>query len=109
VLAVEDVGVTRLEPQSRTTIQVPTQVRQSGGFTVTATLTTPAGGPLGESVQLRVKSTAYGTVTLAITVGAGVLLGLLFLRRLVRFLLSRRRPAAEEAEPVAVPPVRSPV
>jgi hypothetical protein len=108
-LDAEDVGVTRLEPQSRTTVQVPTHVRQSGGFAVTATLTTPAGGALGESVQLQVKSTAYGTVTLAITLGAGVLLGLLFLRRLVRFLISRRRPAAEPAEPVTVPPVRSPV
>jgi hypothetical protein len=107
-LSAEDVGVTRLEPQSRTTIQVPTHVRQSGGFTVTATLTTPAGGALGTPVQLQVKSTAYGTVTLAITIGAGVLLGLLFLRRLVRFLLRRRRPA-EPVEPVAVPPVRSPV
>jgi hypothetical protein len=108
-LETEDVGVIRLEPQSRTTIQVPTQVRKSGGFAVTATLTTPAGGPLGESVQLQVRSTAYGSVTLAITLGAGALLGLLFLRRLVRFLLARRRPAVEPAEPVTVPPVRSPV
>ena len=108
-LSAEDVGVTRLEPQSRTTVQVPTQVRQSGGFAVTATLTTPAGGPLGEPVQLQVKSTAYGSVTLAITLGAAALLGLLFLRRLVRFLLRRRRPVAEPAEPVSLPPVRSPV
>jgi hypothetical protein len=111
-LSTEDVGVTRLEPQSRTTVQVPTQVRQSGSFAVTATLTTPAGGPLGAPVQLQVRSTAYGTVTLAITLGAGVLLGLLFLRRLVRFLVARRRAAtaaAQPAEPVAVPPVRSPV
>jgi hypothetical protein len=108
-LRAEDLGVTRLEPQSRTTVQVPTEVRQSGGFAVTATLTTPAGGPLGESVQLQVKSTAYGTVTLVITLGAGALLGLLFLRRLVRFLVKRRRPVAEPAAPVTVPPVRSPV
>ena len=111
-LSTEDVGVTRLEPQSRTTVQVPTQVRQSGSFAVTAALTTPAGGPLGAPVQLQVRSTAYGTVTLAITLGAGVLLGLLFLRRLVRFLGRRRRAAtaaAQPTEPVTVPPVRSPV
>jgi len=48
-------------------------------------------------------------VTLAITLGAGALLGLLFLRRLVRFLLARRRPAVEPPEPITVPPVRSPV
>jgi hypothetical protein len=111
-LTSEDVGVVRLEPQSRTTVQVPTQVRQSGSFTVTAALTTPAGGPLGAPVQLQVRSTVYGTVTLAITLGAGVLLGLLFLRRLVRFLVGRRRAAAaatQPAEPMTVPPVRSPV
>lgn len=80
-----------LEPGTRTTITVPTQVRQSGSFTVLAMLSTPSGGPLGESVQLRVTSTAYGTITLAITIGAAALLGLLFLRRLVLFVLRRRR------------------
>jgi uncharacterized protein DUF6049 len=112
-LSTDDIGVTRLQPQSRTTVRVPAHVRQSGGFTVTAALTTPAGGPLGAPVQLQVKSTAYGTVTLVITVGAAVLLGLLFLRRLVRFLLKRRRgappPDDVPAGPLSVPPVRSPV
>jgi hypothetical protein len=112
-LRTEDTGVTTLEPQSRTTVQVPTHVRQSGSFTVTAMLTTPAGGALGEPVQMQVKSTAYGAVTLVITLGAAALLGLLFLRRLVRFLLNRRRgtPPAEgtTTDPLSVPPVRSPV
>jgi hypothetical protein len=107
----EDIGVTTVQPLSRTTVQVPTSVRQSGSFTVTAMLTTPAGGPLGVPVQLQVKSTAYGTVTLVITLGAGLLLGLLFLRRLVRFLVRRRRgtPAVEDAapDPSPGPPVRS--
>ena len=109
----DDIGVTTLEPLSRTTVQVPTTVRQSGSFAVTAALTTPAGGALGEPVQMQVKSTAYGTVTLVITLGAAVLLGLLFLRRLVRFLVNRRRgtPPAETptSDPLRVPPVRSPV
>ncbi|SDY23001.1 hypothetical protein SAMN05661080_02772 [Modestobacter sp. DSM 44400] len=109
----DDSGVTTLEPLSRTTVRVPTSVQQSGSFAVTAVLTTPAGGPLGEPVQLQVKSTAYGTVTLVITVGAAVLLGLLFLRRLVRFLRGRRggTPPEEDAttDPLTVPPVRSPV
>jgi hypothetical protein len=112
-LKTDDTGVTTLQPQSRTTVQVPTHVRQSGSFAVTATLTTPAGGALGEPVQMQVKSTAYGAVTLVITLGAAALLGLLFLRRLVRFLLHRRRatPPAEDAptDPLSVPPVRSPV
>ena len=112
-LTTDDTGVTTLKPQSRTTVQVPAHVRQSGSFAVTAALTTPAGGALGEPVQMQVKSTAYGAVTLVITLGAAALLGLLFLRRLVRFLLNRRRgtPPAEEPTtgPLSVPPVRSPV
>jgi hypothetical protein len=112
-LTTDDIGVTTLEPQSRTTVQVPTHVRQSGSFAVTAVLTTPAGGALGDPVRLQVKSTAYGTVTLVITLGGAVLLGLLFLRRLVLFLLRRHRgtPPVEDgtADPMVVPPVRSPV
>ncbi|KQS66838.1 DUF6049 family protein [Modestobacter sp. Leaf380] len=100
----DPVPATVLEPGSRTTITVPTQVRQSGSFTVAAMLSTPSGGPLGEPVQLRVTSTAYGPITLAITIGAAALLGLLFLRRLVLFVLRRRRgePTAAD-EDVLVP------
>lgn len=94
-----------LEPRSRTTITVPTQVRQSGSFTVTAMLSTPSGGPLGEPVQLRVTSTAYGPITLAITLGAAALLGLLFLRRLVLFVLRRRRGGPHPVEDDVLVPV----
>ena len=60
------------------------------------------------------KSTAYGSISLLITIGAAVLLGLLFLRRLVNFVLAppargrgdrprrprgRHRRAAAEPEP----------
>jgi hypothetical protein len=67
-------------------------------------------------VQVRVRSTAYGSVSLVITLGAAVLLGLLFLRRLVRWVLRRRggRPedgpaGAPEGAAVPLPPTRSPV
>ncbi len=113
-LSTDDVGVTTLEPSSRTPLQVPAHVRQSGGFAVTARLTTPGGGPLGDAVQLQVRSTAYGSITLGITIGAAALLGLLFLRRAVRFVLRRRRgePADDPSlldGVTAVPPTRSPV
>ncbi|WP_369140185.1 DUF6049 family protein [Modestobacter versicolor] len=113
-LTTDDIGVTTLEPASRTTLQVPAQVRQSGGFAVTARLTTPGGQPLGDDVQMQVKSTAYGPITLAITIGAAVLLGLLFLRRAVRFVLARRRGDHAAEDPLldgvsALPPTRSPV
>ncbi|MGY1753975.1 hypothetical protein [Blastococcus sp. SYSU D01042] len=107
-----------LAPGERATLQVPTSLGQSGGFAVTATLTTPGGSPLGERVQLQVRSTAYGPISLIITIGAASLLGLLFLRRLVHFVLRRRAratgiddggpPVGPDGTPVA-PPTRSPV
>lgn len=87
----DDVELQVLQPGTRTTITVPSEVGQSGSFTVGATLSTPAGGALGQPVQLRVTSTVYGPIALGITIGAAVLLGLLFLRRLVLFVLRRRR------------------
>ncbi|UOY00575.1 DUF6049 family protein [Blastococcus sp. PRF04-17] len=116
-LSIGDIGVQRLAPDERTTLQVPTEVRRSGGFAVTAQLTTPDGTPLGDQISLQVKSTAYGSISLFITIGAAALLGLLFLRRLVNFVLRRRRAgrAAGEAVPEAPegagvqPPNRSPV
>jgi hypothetical protein len=114
-LSIADIGVQTLAPGQRTTLQVPTQVRQSGGFAVTAQLTTPGKAPLGDRISLQVKSTAYGSISLLITVGAAVLLGLLFLRRLVNFVLRRRRAAAApalgapEGAAGAQPPNRSPV
>ncbi len=120
-LSVGDLGDQVLGPEQRTTLQVPTQVRQSGRFGVAATLTTPDGAPLGDPVRLQVQSTAYGSISVVVTIGAAVLLGLLFLRRLVRYLLRRRRgtpgdedgdlpggPAPEGAA-VPLPPTRSPV
>jgi hypothetical protein len=116
-LSISDIGLQTLAPGERTTLQVPTEVRQSGGFAVTAQLTTPAGGPLGDEIQLQVKSTAYGPISLLITIGAAALLGLLFLRRLVKYVLRRRRAAREQAgaegvpegAAVPLPPNRSPV
>jgi Family of unknown function (DUF6049) len=114
-----DIGRQTLAPGQRTTLQVPAQLRRSGGFAVTASLTTPSGQDLGDPVQIRVKSTAYGSIGLFITIGAAALLGLLFLRRLVRFLIRRRRGddrqddgltgAPAEGASVPLPPTRSPV
>ncbi|MGY1811254.1 DUF6049 family protein [Blastococcus sp. SYSU D00820] len=117
-LTVADIGAQELAPGERTVLQVPTEVRQSGRFGVTATITTPDGGALGSPVELQVTSTAYGVISLIITIGAAALLGLLFLRRLVLFVLRRRRgtPGDEEdrsvppeGAAVPLPPTRSPV
>jgi hypothetical protein len=114
-LSISDIGVQTLAPGQRTTLQVPTRVRQSGGFAVTAQLTTPSHAPLGDQIALQVKSTAYGKVSLLITIGAASLLALLFLRRLVNFILRRRRAAGHpheggpEGATGALPSNRSPV
>ena len=49
-----------LEPGERTTLQVPTEVRQSGGFAVTAELTTP-GRQLARRARSRCRSRAPRT------------------------------------------------
>jgi hypothetical protein len=112
-LSIGDIGAVTLAPDERATLQVPTKVRHSGGFAVSAELTTPSGRPLGDRVEMQVKSTAYGPISLLITIGAAALLALLFLRRLIRFVLRRRRTAAAgPAQPeagVPQPPTRSPV
>ena len=118
-LTIEDIGAQELAPGQRTTLQVPTHVGKSGRFAVSASLATPSGGDLGDRVAFQVKSTAYGAISLIITIGAAVLLGLLFLRRAVRFVLGRRRggPPADdlptghgpEGAVVPLPPTRSPV
>jgi hypothetical protein len=112
-LSIGDIGPQTLAPGVRTTLTVPTEVSQTGGFAVTASLTTPGGGPLGDRIDLQVKSTAYGPISLTITIGAAALLGLLFLRRLVLFVLRRRRAAGDQGAPEGAaagqPPTRSPV
>jgi hypothetical protein len=113
-LIIGDIGTQTLAPGQRSTLQVPTEVRQAGGFAVRAQLTTPDGRPMGEDVALRVKSTAYGSISLIITIGAAGLLALLFLRRLVNFLRRRRAAAGDGAAggpegATLRPPNRSPV
>jgi hypothetical protein len=116
-LSIGDIGAQTLAPGQRSTLQVPTEVRQAGGFAVRAQLKTPSGGPLGDEIALQVKSTAYGPISLIITIGAATLLGLLFLRRLIHFVLRRRRaaadaglpPGAPEGTALQPPPNRSPV
>ncbi|WP_166509493.1 DUF6049 family protein [Blastococcus sp. TF02-8] len=111
-LSIGDIGAQTLAPAERTILEVPTDVRQSGGFAVTAMVTTPSGTPLGQQVDMQVKSTAYGPISLSITIGAASLLALLFLRRFVNLLRRRRRSAAAAEVPppgLSAPPTRSPV
>ena len=54
--------------------------------TVIASVRTPAGSTLGAPVQLRVQSTVYGPVALAINLGVAALVVILALRRVSRRL-----------------------
>lgn len=90
-LRADDIGVQEIPANSRRTLQIPTTVERSGTFAVQAQLSTPDGGALGPSVQLTVRSTAYGLVALIVTGGAGALVLLLIARRLIRRIRDGRR------------------
>ncbi|QHC00491.1 hypothetical protein EK0264_09500 [Epidermidibacterium keratini] len=80
-LSAEDSGTLEIGPNQRATVQLNTTVERSGSFSVVAKLVTPEGAPLGEDVRIRVTSSAYGTVALAVTGAAFVMLLLLIGRR----------------------------
>ncbi|MCP3799489.1 hypothetical protein NLX83_09490 [Allokutzneria sp. A3M-2-11 16] len=65
----------KLAPGGGRQIKVNAEVNRSGQFTVTAWLTTPKGGlQLGQPKRLTLRSAAYGSVTLGITLTAGLLM-----------------------------------
>jgi hypothetical protein len=66
---------------------VSAQVTRSGQFTVQAAVRSPDGELLGPPSRLRVRSTAYGTITVWLTASAGVLLVVLAVRRVRRRVL----------------------
>ncbi len=107
-LSTEDIGTQLLTPAGRTLITVPATVERPGEFRVTSTISTPAGGTLGAPVRLTVRSTAYGGIALVITIGAGALLLLLFLLRLVRRLRDGPRSGGPMPEPLEQVPLLSP-
>jgi len=83
---------TEVVPPGRRQLQVSARALVPGDFVITVALATPDGRALpGEPTPLRVRSSAYGKVALAVTVGAFVLLLLGSATRLVR----RRRAAAK--------------
>ncbi|HVF21284.1 MAG TPA: DUF6049 family protein [Mycobacteriales bacterium] len=87
---------TEVVPPGRRQLQVSAQAQVPGDFIITVALATPDGRALpGEPTTLRVRSSAYGKVALAVTIGAFVLLLLGSAARLIR----RRRTASTEPQP----------
>ena len=78
------VGLQLVPARSTRQFVIPAKVSRAGQFSVDVRLSTPGGTPLGEPSTLQVRSTAFGTVTVALTAGAGVVLILLVTRRIVR-------------------------
>lgn len=80
------IDVVQVPAASRRQVRIPTEVIRAGQFSVEAQLSTPGGTPLGPTMPSRIqlRSTAYGTVTLALTGGGAVLLVLLAGYRITR-------------------------
>ena len=70
-------------------VRVPVEVLRSGRFPVNVRLTTPDGVALGDTVKLEVSSSAYGTITVIVTVVAAIALVLLSGRRIIRRVRAR--------------------
>jgi hypothetical protein len=76
--------------RSGRTLYVPTKVLRSGWLSIDVVLSTPGGMQLGSPARLRLRSSAYGTITLAVTGTAFALLVLLAGRRIYRRVRAAR-------------------
>jgi hypothetical protein len=81
----------------QTTVDVHATAKTSGVFPLTVQLLTPGGQKYGTPVQLYVRSTVYGTITLVITAAATALLLIAVAIRLVRRTRAARRSSATPA------------
>ena len=106
-LRVAPIDVQQVPPLGRRQVSVNAQVTRAGQFTVDAAVSTPDGGLLGPPSHLKVRSTAYGTITAWLTAIAGGLLVLLAARRVWRRVREAEQPAARVA-PGAPPTVEQP-
>ncbi|HET8641361.1 MAG TPA: DUF6049 family protein, partial [Pseudonocardiaceae bacterium] len=87
------IDVVQVPAASRRQVRIPTEVIRAGQFSVEAQLSTPGGTPLGPPAASRIqlRSTAYGTVTLALTGGGAILLVLLAGLRITRRVRAARK------------------
>lgn len=76
------VGLQLVPAHSTRQLVIPAKVSRAGQFSVDARLSTPGGTSLGEPSTLQLRSTAFGRVTVALTVGASAVLVLLVMRRI---------------------------
>lgn len=78
------VGPQLVPARSTRQLVIPAKVSRAGQFSVIVQLSTPGGTSLGEPSSLQLRSTAFSTVTVALTASAGAALILLVAHRIVR-------------------------
>ncbi|WP_156365165.1 DUF6049 family protein [Sciscionella sediminilitoris] len=83
----------RIPAHNSRTVLIPVKVQRSGRFNVDIKLTTPGQTPLGKPTRVDVSSSAFGMVTVAITITAFVALILLAGRRIYRRIRAARTSA----------------
>jgi hypothetical protein len=102
-LHVAPIEVQQIPPLGRRQVSVNAQVTRAGQFTVEAAVRTPAGGVLGPPSRLRVRSTAYGTITGWLTAIAGALLVVLTARRIWRRVRGEQKRPTARVDPTPPP------
>lgn len=102
-LRVTPIDVQQIPPLGRRQVSVNAQVTRAGQFTVEAAVRTPAGGLLGPPSRLRVRSTAYGTITGWLTAIAGALLVVLTARRVWRRVRGEQNRQTARVDPTPPP------
>ncbi|MFT4126233.1 MAG: DUF6049 family protein [Gordonia sp. (in: high G+C Gram-positive bacteria)] len=99
-LEIGDLGTLEIPARGTRQIQLPTHADSSEATTVTISLDTVTGVPLGAPIKLSVHSNAYGKVLFIITIVAAVALVLLTARRLWHRFRGQPDPAdAHRPEP----------
>ncbi|MGH3613271.1 MAG: DUF6049 family protein [Pseudonocardia sp.] len=107
-LRVAPIPEQEIPPLGRRQVQVSAEVIRSGQFVVQAVVSSPDGGSLGPPSRLRVRSTAYGTITVWLTGSAAVLLVVLVARRVVRRIRGEPGRHAMPRGAAPVPPMPVP-
>ncbi len=78
------VGVQLVPARSTRQFVIPAEVSRAGQFSIAARLSTPSGTALGQPSTLHLRSTAFGAITIVLTAGAGAVLIVLVVHRIVR-------------------------
>lgn len=107
-LRVAPIEIQQVPPLGRRQVSVNAQVTRAGQFTVEAVVHTPGGGELGPPSRLRLRSTAYGTITGWLTAVAGGLLVVLAGRRIWRRARGESDRSAARVDPIQPDPAENP-